>query len=396
VADLSVRFAGVRFKNPVVAAAATPTLRLSHMKKCIEAGVGAIETKSISFNPKTWPLQRPANVFLDKYGEPGTLVTYETAFPSPDLALNQIKEIKPLAEKEDVRLIANIDSGSLTYDKWGDYGRKLEEAGVDMILVCVPCPIYAPSMGKEHYEWYREHIPRVIKAFKDATSVPFLIKTYEPFTLVREHIKIIDDGGADGIHLIGFMPGTILDIETGKPLNPGGPMAYGWGHALRGISCYSTAIAASITQLPIMSSGGISTWRDAAERLMCGATLTAVATAVIYRGYKVFTDMVDGLERFMERKGYEETRDLVGIATPYIEKSEDFEGLLRQIEVPKDHVAVTVDPVKCTGCGVCAACLFGAVTVEAGLAKIDPEFCERCGVCSTICPLDAITLKRLK
>lgn len=98
--NLCVRFAGLRFKNPVVAAAGAATLGASNMRKCIEAGVGAIETKTISFDPTTWPLQRPANIFLDKYGEPGTLVTYETAFSSPELGLKQIEEIKPIAEKK--------------------------------------------------------------------------------------------------------------------------------------------------------------------------------------------------------------------------------------------------------------------------------------------------------
>ena len=48
MADLSVEFAGVKFKNPVLAASAEPTLDVNLMRRCIEAGAGGIVAKSMS------------------------------------------------------------------------------------------------------------------------------------------------------------------------------------------------------------------------------------------------------------------------------------------------------------------------------------------------------------
>ena len=54
-------------------------------------------------------------------------------------------------------------------------------------------------------------------------------------------------------------------------------------------------------------------------------------------------------------------------------------------------------PLKCTyGCegyGDCAAaCLFNAITVCGGAAKVDPKLCKGCGKCVAVCPKKLISL----
>src|SRR3990172_7395439 len=97
--DLSVEFAGVRFKNPVVASAGHVTQTLVNLKNCVKAGVGGIELKSLSLDEETWGRPRPAIWFLDKYGEPRVQMHCEFAFWTPEEAVMNIKEIKPLAKK---------------------------------------------------------------------------------------------------------------------------------------------------------------------------------------------------------------------------------------------------------------------------------------------------------
>ena len=48
MADLSVEFAGIKFKNPVLAASAEPTLDVNLMRQVIEAGAGGLVAKSVS------------------------------------------------------------------------------------------------------------------------------------------------------------------------------------------------------------------------------------------------------------------------------------------------------------------------------------------------------------
>jgi hypothetical protein len=74
-ADLTTHISGITFKNPVVGASGIITRR-GTLGKCIEAGAGAVVTKSITFvsgaSGGKWLLPRPAIWVLDKYGDPGS------------------------------------------------------------------------------------------------------------------------------------------------------------------------------------------------------------------------------------------------------------------------------------------------------------------------------------
>ncbi|NLN60258.1 MAG: 4Fe-4S binding protein [Deltaproteobacteria bacterium] len=49
---------------------------------------------------------------------------------------------------------------------------------------------------------------------------------------------------------------------------------------------------------------------------------------------------------------------------------------------------------KCTKCGRCLVCNYGAMTIENKTPRIDLTLCERCGVCESLCPVDAIMIQR--
>ncbi len=48
MADLRTEFCGVRFKNPVLAASAEPTLSAENMKRVIETGAGGLVAKTVT------------------------------------------------------------------------------------------------------------------------------------------------------------------------------------------------------------------------------------------------------------------------------------------------------------------------------------------------------------
>jgi len=69
---------------------------------------------------------------------------------------------------------------------------------------------------------------------------------------------------------------------------------------------------------------------------------------------------------------------------PRIEKEEAIEILS----------PVSVDPDKCSKCGLCAkACTYNAIAVTPNEVIIFPELCHVCGACTIVCPEDAIIEK---
>jgi len=51
----------------------------------------------------------------------------------------------------------------------------------------------------------------------------------------------------------------------------------------------------------VIGVGGISSWEDAVEMIMAGASCIQVGTALM-KGYIVFEEIISGLSRYLERK----------------------------------------------------------------------------------------------
>ena len=388
--NLNVNLAGVTFKNPIMASAGTPTINLHGMEKCIEAGVGAVCTKSISFQPFSWSLPRPANLFLDKFGDPGSIVTIELGFWQPEVGVKFVKEIKSVAAGENVRVIANIAVEEFETEKLKELAKRLQDSGADMIEAACPCPILIPIEIAD--KWYQENLSRVIEILKKAVEIPVYPKLFAD-VLNKENINRIEGAGADAIHITPPPHGITVDIYNGKPVIPIHGLYYnrGW----RGIGSYWTYLISKMAKIPVISSGGVFTGRDAIERLMLGASLVGVCTSVMYHGYGRITKIIREINHFMEEKAYENIKEITGIASPYVGDIEEFGKLIAQRQVSKETLTICVESEKCTGCGKCTVCTYGAIDMEHRIPRIDLALCERCGVCESICPADAITIGKL-
>lgn len=395
--DLSTEFLSVRFKNPIVAAAGVLTWSLNSLRKCIEAGVGAITLKSAILDSNRWErLTRQSLFFLDKYELPQVFTHCSSWFHSFDEEAKLIENIKPLAQKEGTIVIGNImcDPPPEGFDdkaliRWA---KQLEEAGADMLELCVGCPTTRAAEGlgpRDRVTQGNEATKFVLNTLKGKLGIPYYVKVgYDSPAEILELLGIIESE-VDACHIQPEFCATFIDIETGKPV---APLPKLYGRFSSGVSCFFSALAVKNTKLQIMSSGGLWTWQDVVERLMSGATLTAVHTAILYKGHQLFTQMLNGLSDFMEKKGYNKLDNLKGIAVPHIDNAQELREWVKTRQVPAESVNIVVDDTKCSGCGICAVCYAGAITMKENIAQIDLELCLRCGLCASICPRDAILL----
>ena len=270
MADLSVSIGDLKFKNPVFASSGDPTLTTKLTKKSIEAGVGAVVMKTCSLHEEEYIVTRASPGFLDKYGEPGSNVNLSPgiALKTPEEEAQMIQEVKPFAQQEGCVVIASIGAPARAWDEWAKMAKMMEEAGADAIEIMMCCPVpMVPELGAEGAT--EENLREILKVVKKVVKIPVIMKTSESSEFfLRQFARGIEDGGADAWHVQGHYNMPVINEETGELLLP---LGSGWGRHQRGVGVNTTLITASLTKIPILSSGGIYNWRTAVERLMAGA-----------------------------------------------------------------------------------------------------------------------------
>ena len=150
-----------------------------------------------------------------------------------------------------------------------------------------------------------------------------------------------------------------------------------------------------IADLPISGIGGITTWRDAAEFMALGAQNVQVCTAAMAYGFKIVSELISGLDQWLDAKGHARGSDIVGKAVPNVT---DWQYLnLNYVTKAR------IDQDLCIKCGRCyAACEDTShqairMTVNGGRRfEVIDEECVACNLCVAVCPVEnCITMVQL-
>jgi len=382
--DLSIDFAGVKFKNPVLIASTTFGWDGKALKKAALAGAGGIVCKTIDSLPEAFQHPRCGRMVLYKYDGVPIGMQNNELFSTINLKDWVNKELKIAAEgdaKMVVSIVANPNP-SVTID----LAKKVADTGlVDIFELNVGCPMSVAdvevNIGKQP-GLVAEQVRAVKKACPD---IPIMPKLSPDLSDVPVIAKACEDSGADAIAATNSILGLVgVDIETGRPLLP----AFG-GYSGPGVYPIMLRIVAQIAQtvkIPVSGIGGISNWKQAIEMMMVGASTVQIGTAVMWKGYNLIGDIVSGIESFMARKGYKSTKELVGIALKHISTTEEMAKLPQAVSVLNEDL--------CIGCGDCVkVCAYDAIELnEDNIPKINIDNCDGCGLCVQICQSSALTL----
>jgi len=419
--DLSVRFMGNELRNPLLLAPAMYNTfvgwfpKFAH--KIAKAGWAGIVAKNIvtedvrvgfCSEPALWTTQSTTPVGK-KMKESMALVN-----AGPDVEFYSEKKLDDPAEEiwriDKERMKKGIEKahqeglvviGNLSPtgpENAARIAKLYEECGYDGLEFNTSCPmIHELGMGAFAVGVYTEKIQEIVKAIKEVTSLPLMVKL-SPHTLsVPDTARAVARAGADAISAINTVLSIIgIDVETGYPISrsaDGGfssPCGYS-GPPVKPIGLRVVWEIARSVKIPVSGIGGIHDWKSTVEYMMVGATTVQLATAPMFRGLGVAREILDGMTEFMKRKGYESVYDFIGISVSRIVPVG-----VATFTSAKPAVAV-VDTEKCIGCRrceiVCDDNNSSAIKVVDGKAVVDDTLCLGCGLCSCVCPVDCISYK---
>jgi dihydroorotate dehydrogenase (NAD+) catalytic subunit len=297
--DLSVDLAGIRLKNPVLAASGTfgygdeygDIVDLNRLGGVIVKGVSL---RAIKGNPPPRIWETPS----------GMLNAIGLENPGVEAFLN---EKLPYLRQFDTAVIVNIFGYSL--EDYVAVTERLDGApGIAGLEVNISCPnvkaggIVFGTNVRASYE--------LLTALRKATKLPLIAKLSPNVTDITEFARAAADAGCDGLSLINTLLGMAIDVRCRTPRLANGTGGLS-GPAIRPVAVRMVWQAANAVRLPIIGMGGILTAEDALEFILAGATAVAVGTANFVNP-RATLDVADGIGTFLQQERIGTVRELVG------------------------------------------------------------------------------------
>ena len=288
--DLSVKFAGTTFKNPVTTASGTFSARESG--EFYDIGrLGGVITKGIADVP--WdgnPTPRIAEVY-------GGMIN-AVGLQNPGVE-EYVKTELPYLAQFDTNVIANVAGHSI--EEYCNVVERLnEEAGVSMYEVNISCPNV--KLGGIGFGTDPKMAAEVTREVKKIAKKPVIIKLTPNVTNIAEIAKAVEAEGADAVSLINTLLGMKIDIRRKKPViaNTMGGFS---GPAVKPVAVRMVYQVRRAVDIPIIGLGGIMTGEDAIEFIMAGADLISVGTAALVNPTAP-VDVLEGIENYMREEGF--------------------------------------------------------------------------------------------
>ena len=400
MADLSVEFCGIRSPNPFWLASAPPTNTGDQVMRAFDAGWGGAVWKTLG-EPIINVSSRYSSV--DYGGQRMMGLNNIELITDRPLAVNfaEIAEVKRRYPKHAVIVSLMVESKRET---WHDIVRRTEDTGADGIELNFGCPhgMSERGMGSAVGQ-VPDYACQIVGWVKEAARLPVIVKLTPNIADIVYPARAAAKGGADALSLINTInsiTGVDLDTFTPRPDVHGSSAHGGYcGPAVKPIALNMVAAVAQDPGLPVSGIGGISTWRDAVEFILLGATTVQVCTAVMHHGFRIIADLCDGLSNYLDEKGLTSVAALRGKSLTRVKRWEQLDLNYR--------VIADVNESSCIGCGVCyMACNDGAHqaiaahpdTARAGRTRVEilEHKCVGCNLCSLVCPVaGCITMKRI-
>ncbi len=398
---LATNLAGIHSPNPFWLASAPPTNTGDQVMRAFDAGWGGAVWKTIG-DPIVNVSSRYSSVDLNGVRMMGLnnieLITDRT----PEINFREIAEVKKRYPKQ--ALIASLMVESKR-EAWHEMVKRAEGAGADGLELNFGCPhgMSERGMGAAVGQ-VPEYACQITEWVKEAARTPVIVKLTPNITDVTHVARAAKRGGADAVSLINTINSiTGIDLDNFAPRpNVAGRSSHGGycGPAVKPIALNMVAAVAQdpAVGIPISGIGGISTWRDAAEFILLGATTVQVCTAVMHYGFRIVEDMIDGLSNYLDEKGLSSVAELRGRSLGTVTKWEELDLNYK--------IIAQIEQAKCIGCGLCyVACNDGAHQSIGARPRTEgrtdvwilEDQCVGCNLCSLVCPVaGCITMKKVE
>lgn len=296
--NMSVKIAGVEFKNPVMEGSGTFGSGMEYGEFVDLNKLGAVVTKGVANVP--WP-GNPTPRVCEVYG--GMLNAIGLQNPGIDTFIKRDLEF---LKNYDTRVIVNVCGKTV-----GDYlevVERLADEAVDMLEINVSCPNV--KEGAIAFGQKADALYDITEQIKKKAKQPVIMKLSPNVTDITEMARAAEAAGADALSLINTITAMKIDIHkrTFALANKTGGLS---GPAIKPVAVRMVYQVSQAVKIPIIGMGGIANSDDALEFIMAGASAVAVGAMNFHDPYTTIK-VIDGIRDYMDKYKIDDINDLTG------------------------------------------------------------------------------------
>jgi len=322
MADLSVEYMNLSLKNPLVVGSSSLTQSVEGIRRCEEAGAGAVVLKSLFEEQIMWDVhQAQKETSLLAHTEAYDYIRQTAHQMSQDKYLGLIKEAKKAVS---IPIIASLNC--VTPDQWTGYAKRMEDAGADAIELNIAImPTYLMETPKDVEDTYL----RIVEDVRKKVTLPLAVKIGPYFTSMPHIAHALARAGADSLVL--FHRFCQFDIDIDK-------MTLGYGYRFSNpqdihVPLRWIAILATQAECELAATAGVYDGASVIKHLLAGARAVQICSALYQKGIEAMGDVLGEIEGWMTRYGYNTIDDFRGKMSMELEGKPEYYQRLQYIKV---------------------------------------------------------------
>lgn len=296
--DLSTEYAGLKLRNPLIAASSGLTNSIKKIKELEKAGVGAVVLKSL-FEEQIDSHSEKLNLSSD-YPEASDYINAYVEMNHVEKYLDLIRQAKSSC---DIPIIASINCYKVS--RWIDFAKSIQEAGADALEL----NIFLINTGQYGDRYLEESYVNIVREIKKVINIPIIIKIARSISNLPGLVEKLEALGVSAVVL--FNRFYQLDIDINAMEITSGPVfshPEDFSETLR----WTAITSGYVPNFNIACSYGVHKWEDIIKGLLAGATAMQLCSVLYEKGLEIVPEMITCLEEWMTQNNYSNIQEFRG------------------------------------------------------------------------------------
>jgi len=304
--DLSVKYMGLNLKNPIIAGSSGLSRTVDDLQRMEDSGVAAVIMQSLfeeqiylNIDYQRSKISKNYQIH-DHYSE---TFDYIASHIRSEYLSDYVHTIRKAKKKLQIPVIASINCMSAS--GWTSFAAELRYAGADAIELNISVPSFNPVLSAADIEQLHLDIIHQVRA---VARIPVAVKIGPYFTDLSRVIDNISTTGVKGIVLFNRFVTPDVDIDNMQVTIANKYSAPNeLPNTLRWIAMKSDTVSCDLC-----ASTGVHTGSDAVKILLAGGAAVQVVSTLYKNGLGQVGVMLNEIETWMKRKGYNHIDQFAG------------------------------------------------------------------------------------